>query len=230
MTNTNLLIIEAHSDDSAISSTAFINKLYNEGYTPHFYLAAVSSMKLHHSGHLTRKQRMNEYKNFVNSMNGIWEYEKFKPIDAESKLDTIPKADIVAEIEKIISDVRPKKLILQGPSFHHDHTIVYESAIAATRPTARFVPDEIYIMENPTYVHSLGPSTDFKPNFYVTMNEKEINNKLSIFKNNFPTQIRETGNCLSPEGIKSWARYRGIEARAEYAEAYVLYRLITKSN
>ena len=62
------------------------------------------------------------------------------------------------------------------------------------------------------------------------MNEKEINNKLSIFKNNFPTQIRETGNCLSPEGIKSWARYRGIEARAEYAEAYVLYRLITKSN
>lgn len=230
MTQPNILIIEAHSDDSAISATSFIRKLSQEGYTPHFYLGAVSSMKLHHSGPLTREQRMLEYKDFVEALNGVWDSQKFPPFDAESRLDTIPRADIVSEIEKVIREVRPEKLILQGPSFHHDHTIIYEATIAATRPTAMFIPDEIFIMENPTYVHSVGPSTDFNPNFYLTMDEAELDTKLSIFSECFPSQIRKSGNYLSPEGIKSWARYRGIEARSDYAEAYKIYRMITNSH
>jgi hypothetical protein len=91
--------------------------------------------------------------------------------------------------------------------------------VAATRPTARFFPREIYIMENPTYVHSLGPQTDFKPDLYVSLTEAQMQQKLDCFRTCFPSQIRKSENYLSDNGIRSWARYRGIEARCQYAEA-----------
>jgi hypothetical protein len=78
-------------------------------------------------------------------------------------------------------------------------------------------------MENPTYVHSIGPATDFKPTTYSTLTDDQIDNKLDVFNRCFPSQIRDTGNCLSPEGIRAWARYRGIECRSKYAEAFQTY-------
>jgi hypothetical protein len=101
--------------------------------------------------------------------------------------------------------------------------MVYEATIAATRPTARFLPSEIYIMENPTYVHSLGPQTDMKPDLYVSLTEGEMQKKLDCFRSCFPTQIRDSINYLSEDGIRTWARYRGIEARCLYAEALKTY-------
>ena len=78
---------------------------------------------------------------------------------------------------------------------------------------------QIYIMENPTYVHSSGFSTQFFPNTYVKLSMEELKSKLEAFSSIFESQSRPSGNCLSNDGIKAWARYRGIEARCEYAEA-----------
>lgn len=230
MNNKKVLVIEAHSDDSAISAIGFLNLLKSKGYSLHFYLAAVSTMHLNHSGLLSREKRIKEYQAYVQKMKGYWNSKKYPPFDYESRLDTLPRAQIVKELENIISDVAPSVMILQGPSFHHDHTILYEAAIAATRPTARHIPNQIYIMENPTYVHSLGVSTDFLPNFYVPMSSRQLNEKLKIFQQCFPSQIRESGNYLSSEGIKSWARYRGIESRYDYAEAFKIFRYIELGN
>ena len=228
MKTKNVLVVEAHSDDSAISAIGFLQALKKRGFKIHFYLAAVSTMHLHHKGVVTRDERIREYKSYVEEMGGCWDEKRFPPFDNESRLDTVPRADIVREVEKVIMDVKPEVMILQGSSFHHDHAILYESTIAATRPTARHIPDQIYIMENPTYVHSLGPSTDFSPNFYVPMTESQTDKKLSVFSRCFPSQVREEGNYLSAQGIKSWARYRGIEARAEYAEAFRIFRSVSR--
>ena len=225
MNKDKVLIIEAHSDDSAISIAGFLEK-YRDMYEYHFLLTAASSMHLHHYGFLTREQRLEEYARYVEFFGGIWHKNEELPIDAESNLDTIPRKKIVALLEKVIFDVKPKILICQGPSFHHDHSIVYESMIASTRPTARFYPDEIYIMENPTYVHSIGPQTDFKPDLYVSLSKEDMLKKVDCYRNYFPTQMREDKNLLSENGITSWARYRGIEARCDYAEALRTYSRI----
>jgi LmbE family N-acetylglucosaminyl deacetylase len=217
-----LLVIEAHSDDSAISALGFLEKCKSE-YEYHFVLASVSDLALHHAGMVSRDMRLEEYTKYMKHLRGIWHRHNGLPFDADARLDMLPKRELVAAFEKIIAEVRPDVLICQGPSFHHDHTITYEAAIAATRPTARFYPSEIYIMENPTYVHSLGPSTDFKATMYCSLTEEQINYKLEILKQCFPSQIREGKNCLSSAGIKDWARYRGVECRSDYAEAFKLY-------
>ena len=220
-----LLVIEAHSDDSAISASAFLEK-HRDKCDIHFALLTVSDINLHHAGELKRDTRIIEYANYVKHFKGHWHREENLPFDADSRLDTIPKREIISAIENIIKIVKPGILIVQGPSFHQDHTLVYEATIAATRPTALHCPDEIYIMENPTYVHSIGPSTDFKPDLYVSMTEKELNKKLELFKKYFPSQVRDEPNSLSLEGIKAWSRYRGIESRTLYAEAFKTYRRV----
>jgi LmbE family N-acetylglucosaminyl deacetylase len=220
-----LMIIEAHSDDSAISASGFLEKFRGE-YEIHFVLVTASDLSMHHRGSVSRQERIEEYKAYVNSFDGYWHSNAGLPFDSESSLDMIPKRDIVSAIESVIGTVKPDVMMVQGPSFHHDHTIVYEATVAATRPTARHCPKEMYIMENPTYVHSLGPSTDFKPDFYVSLSELQMTQKLELFARCFPSQVREGPNCLSPDGIKAWARYRGIEARCLYAEAFKTYQRV----
>ncbi len=217
-----LLVIEAHSDDSCISISGFMRRFVNQ-YEYHFLVVAVSQVHLHHIGVVNRNERLNEYETYVKQFNGQWHRNHRLPFDGDSTLDRIPKRELVSAIEEVIDKVKPQTLVCQGPSFHHDHTLVYESVIAATRPTARFFPSEIYIMENPTYVHSLGPSTDFKPDFYCQLSHGELEDKLALFEKCFPSQIRGDKNVLSKEGIRTWARYRGIEAGCEFAEALSTY-------
>ncbi len=81
-------------------------------------------------------------------------------------------------------------------------------------------------MENPTYVHSIGPSTDFAPDLYVSLSEEQLTQKLDLFTSCFPSQVREGHNYLSAEGIRAWSRYRGIEARCMYAEAFRTYQRV----
>ena len=200
---------------------------YRNHYEYHFVLIAASDIPLHHNLKMTRKDRLAEYESYVKFFNGHWYHGADKetelPLDMDSKLDLYPRGLLVRHIELAIEEIQPDILLFAGPSFHHDHTAVYESVIAATRPTARFCPLEMYILENPTYVHATNPMTQFHPDTYVILTREQIEAKLECFRSCFPSQIRGEKNYLSSEGIKSWARYRGMEARCEYAEAFQTY-------
>lgn len=219
-----ILVIEAHSDDSAIGAYGYLRKRKLKGDNIYFIAAAMSGVNMIHCGFVPREVRQEEYRNYIRRLGGEY-VESFVPFDADSRMDTIPRATIVSAFENVIQETTPDILVLQGPSFHHDHRIVYEAAIAALRPTNLIQPDEILLMENPTYVHSAGPETDFKPNTYCPMTNEEMDEKIDCFRTCFPSQLRSRKNSLSAEGIKAWARYRAIECMTEtYAEAFVTFR------
>ncbi len=224
-TKKKVLIIEPHSDDGVIAIGGFLEK-YREEYDYYFCLLTASDLNMHHVGKVSRQQRLDEYQSYVDYYDGKWfrgTQEDPLPLDQEACLDTFPRKKLVKSIEQSIQECEPNIIMVQGPSFHHDHTAVYEATIAATRPTARFCPDTIYVVENPTYVHAIDPSSTFVPDTYVSLTEEQLQLKLDCFRNCFPSQIREESNCLSEEGIRSWARYRGLEARTEFAEALNTY-------
>ncbi len=221
-----LLIIEPHSDDGIISAGGFLEK-YRDHYDYHFVLVVASDLPLHHNQYLTRDQRLAEFEAYVRHFSGSWVPGSDKdielPLDLDARLDVLPRRQLVALLEDAIEKVKPDVLLCSGPSFHHDHTAVYEAMIAATRPTARFCPNNIFILENPTYVHAVNPMSRFQPDTYVSLSEEDLADKLECFRTCFPSQMRVGKNYLSEEGIRSWARYRGIEARCEYAEAFQTY-------
>jgi len=216
-----LLIIEPHSDDSIISCGGFLLKNKNK-FDLNFCLVCASDLNLYH-GHVSRETRINEYKKYVEYFGGEFvtpKQDELKfPLDMEGRLDTLSKSKLVKLIENAILQVKPDILMIMGPSFHHDHTIVYESVIAATRPTFTTSPELIYVLENPTYVHDPYPET-FRANTYVELTKELAEEKCQLFEELFPSQIREEGNYLSKSGLIKWAQYRGIEARCDYAEAF----------
>jgi len=220
-----VLIVEPHSDDGVIAIGGFLEKFRDE-YEYHFCLLTASDLHMHHAGFVDRQKRLDEYQAYVEYYNGVWFKGISKdelPLDEESCLDTYPRKLLVKHCEQAIQSCEPDIIMVQGPSFHHDHTAVYEATIAATRPTARILPTEIYIVENPTYVHSIDPSSTFVPDTYISLTEELLQAKLNCFRECFPSQIRENSNYLSEKGIRDWARYRGMEARTEYAEALHTY-------
>jgi len=216
-----LLIIEPHSDDSIISCGGFLLKNQDK-FDLNFCLVCASDLDMYH-GYVSRETRIDEYKKYVNYFNGnlitAENNDMSLPLDMESKLDIVPKAQLVKLIENAILQVNPDILMIMGSSFHHDHTIVYEAVIAATRPTFAVSTELIYVMENPTYVHEPYSGT-FQANTYVELDKKLIEKKCQLFNDLFPSQIRAEGNYLSKAGLMKWAQYRGIEARCEYAEAF----------
>lgn len=215
-----ILVIEPHSDDSFIAAGGFFIKNKNN-YDFNFCLVVASDLNMHHRD-VTKEERLEEYQNFVNYVGGKWHKTEL-PLDAESKLDTISRSKLVRLIEQQILDIKPDIIMAMGPSFHHDHTIVYEAVIAATRPTFTYVPKCIWIMENPTYIHKIRKSELDDPNVYVELTEDIINEKEKAFNSIFVSQVRPDGNYLSNQGMRNWAKYRGIEARCEYAEAFYQY-------
>lgn len=225
-----LLLIEPHSDDGIISAGGFLDK-YRHAFEYDFFLVVASSLPLKHSDVQSRDERLQEFQDYVSYFNGTW--HRFDnesdqcPLDMDCMLDMYPKRNLVAQIEKVINISRPDVLMCTGPSFHHDHTAVYDAMIAATRPTSSYYPKEILILENPTYMHFSDTVPRFIPDTYVSLNEAELERKLNFFSTCFKSQVREGDNALSVEGIRSWARYRGIEARSTYAEAFKTFsRLI----
>ena len=220
-----ILVIEPHSDDGIIGAGGYLLK-HKKDSEMFFLLIACSNMNLNHMYDTQRDIRINEFKNYVNYFNGeiIEEIAGFKlPLEHEAHLDMFPRHDLVKIIETSINSIKPDKVLVSGISFHHDHRAVYEATIAAMRPTSLFFPDQILIYENPTYVHSTDPFSNFKGNHYEILSEDQVDLKIKIFKDLFPSQIRESKNYLSPESIKSWAKYRGMEARTDYAEAFQIY-------
>ena len=152
MGNQKILIIEPHSDDSAIAALGYLKEKSRDNDL-YFCLATASSLQLRHK-EVSRTERINEYKSYVKSLGGCYltpsnslKTHKF-PLDYESNLDTVPTSVLVNIVEEAILEVRPDEILAMGPSFHHDHTILYKAVIAATRPTFNHALKKLLIMEN----------------------------------------------------------------------------------
>lgn len=224
--NHKILIIEPHSDDSFISAAGMMIKNRNK-LNIDFCLITASDLNLNH-GFVSRESRIQEYQEYVKYFGGqlvsVDVVEHSTPLDFESRLDLFPKAALVKIIETAIFNSQPDVLMFMGPSFHHDHTILYEAIIAALRPTIQHRLKTSLIMENPTYVHDGYGLT--KPNFYVGLDEEIVNEKAILFSKLFPSQHRENANYLSSNGMTRWARYRGLEAQLDFAEAFRIFKTV----
>jgi LmbE family N-acetylglucosaminyl deacetylase len=226
-----ILIIEPHSDDAMIGMGGYLLR-FREQFDFHFLLLTRSDIVLNHTGLVKKETRADEYKDFVEFFSGHWithlsaDSSVQLPLDCDGSLYAYNYSKLVRIIETVIDEVRPEKLFCCWPSFHQDHSTAYRATISATRPTAGYCPKEIFFYENPTYVHEAPSDFPVRPTYFVELDHSTLMSKLSAIQSLFPSQSRETGNVLSANGIEAWARYRGIEARTEYAEAFFCLRQI----
>ena len=122
---------------------------------------------------------------------------------------------IIDNLERIIREVGADRIYTHSvKDTHQDHRNVAYATLAAARDVA-----EIMFYESPSLY------LDFNPNYYVDITN-QIEDKLHVLEM-FATQNGK--DYMKIEAIKGLAQYRGLATKIKHAEAFEVFRILTKS-
>lgn len=226
--NTRLLVVAAHPDDEilacggtmarALDAGAVVCVLFlGEGVSARFPFGSYESDQFHEES----RHRIASAKNSL-SILGVSDVifgERYC-----CQFDTLPQITLTKEIEQIMQRFKPTILLTHNPSeVNIDHRATYEAVEVACRPTRPFVPKQIYTFEivcsgNWTF------ETTFKANVFVDVSafwEK----KLAAW-HCYSGEVRPFPFPRSDTGLETLARYRGMQAALDKAEAFRLMRAV----
>lgn len=207
--NKNLLFLGAHLDDIELGCGGIISKYGKDAYT-NIYLATMSNFNKDSSGNITISRDIEET------------YRACKILGIDK--DRIEINDIPAQlfeqysqnIREILLDIREriKADYVFFPSkndIHQDHTVLCKES-------------ERIFRNNICLGYELIRSTyHLKPNIYIEISEKDIENKISSAMQYKSQQTQSAAYYFNEEIIKSTAIFRGGQCNRKYAEAFELY-------
>lgn len=220
----NLLIISPHPDDEAIGCGGLISKTINEGGKVSVLYCAVGNCRQLVTGETTNNVRLKEAESC--SILGSFNYTFIFVGNEFMRLDSLPQKQLIDPIEDYISQTRPDTICIPSQnSYDQDHRAVFNAAYTALRPVPqdiRHFCNTVLEYEEP---YSWNVGENFKPNFYIRLNEELIAKKLSLIGCH-KSQIRNEPFPRSLENIKRLSQIRGAEAGTNYAEAYRCHRTV----
>lgn len=225
----NFLIIAAHPDDEILGCGGTTAKLVEGGHM--VYTLILGEGITSRDGTRNRHKREKEIKELrrhiemANKTIGVRDTFVFDFPD--NRFDTVALLDIVKTIEKVKKDVNPDAVFT-----HHwgdlniDHRITFEAVMTVFRPIKGENTKGIYSFEIPssTEWNAPIPASYFMPNYFIDIsNTLEL--KIKAMKE-YKSEIREYPHPRSPEAIRIYARFRGIQVGLEAAEAFEVIRMI----
>jgi LmbE family N-acetylglucosaminyl deacetylase len=226
-----LLIIAPHPDDEVIGCGGFIQRIKKEsGKVYVLFLTVGLTDDFSKKGRSSSEQRKKEIEK-VSSFLRYDDYDiAFEGNDYHLKLDTFGQKELMDVIERrslvAIEKIRPT--IVAFPSFHsynQDHRVVAYAAHAALRPAEKdvkhFVP---IVLQYEEVVDSWNSGKQIIPNFFVSLNEKEIENKSKALRL-YRSQLRGFPNPRSTEALKTLAKLRGTQSGNSFSEGFFIHRL-----
>lgn len=221
-----ILCIVAHPDDEALGLGGTIIKHIEHGYKVNIIICSIGE-----------EAKLSKKKDSLGRVESAYAWSKIvgseilKILDyPDQKLDTVPKLDIIQELEKIIQIIKPDIIYTHHDGdINHDHQVVSHAVLTACRPMNSLgIKAEIRTFETVSSTDQ-APYTDryiFKPNFYVDI-ENVWDKKLESLK----TYNNEMGIYPHPrsiESIEALAIKRGSESGLKKAEAFCILKKIWK--
>jgi LmbE family N-acetylglucosaminyl deacetylase len=228
MTHKKILVISPHSDDELFGCGGLLLKLkQQENVSTKVVVMSCSSRFLRHLGRYVSESEL--WEEFVKSAKILTNQNPEKFETNNTRLETMPMFEIIAWLDNIIDKYQPDTIFIPEPSYHQEHKMTYDAAIAACRPTyGKSFIKNVYLYEIPTSTWS-GANSIFKPNTYIDISE-QIDKKVQTFKDVYKVQFTdEKRNMLSEQGIVSHASYRGVESGLKYAESFMLIKSVKES-
>lgn len=222
MISQRILVISPHTDDELFGCGGTLLGLKDDHAIKIAVMSCTDRYLRHLNRVITRNEQWDEFNNCASHISN----EKPEIYPAEHRLELEPAYKIIGWLDNLISEFRPTSILIPEPSYHQEHQLVYQTSIAACRPTyGKHNLENIILYEIPTNTWS-GAESFFKPNTYVDIT-KNIGQKVETFKETYKIQYtKEKRNKLGEEGIVAHAKYRGIECGQEYSEAFMLLKTV----
>lgn len=225
------MVVVAHPDDELLGLGASMHKLIKEGNvrTQVVILGeGITARSDKRDPSLWTNELQRHRQNIEKARQAIG-YQKVSIYDfPDNRFDTIALLDIVKTIEKEKLVFDPDIIFTHhGGDVNIDHRRTFEAVITACRPMAHENVKTIFTFETPSGTE-WRPSTDphhFIPNFFVKINEEDINAKIMGIEA-YEYEKRPFPHPRSPEALKIQAQRWGISIGTSYAEAFCLVRNI----
>jgi LmbE family N-acetylglucosaminyl deacetylase len=220
------LVLAPHADDETLGCAGVIQKYISQGSSVRTVIASLTlndskrySKEESSYGTYSGRRRISELKEAM-SLLGVVDYHILYPDLSgkqlyDSKLDRIPRAELVANIECHIEEFRPTVLYIPSITKHQDHEALHQAAIAAARP---------YFWNGTILVYETDGELSFQPNLFISLTRDEITLKMKALKA-YKTQIGSIRHPVHPESLFHKAKFRGNQIYEEFAEAFEVIRI-----
>ncbi|UOF92560.1 PIG-L family deacetylase [Fodinisporobacter ferrooxydans] len=220
-----VLILAPHADDETIGCGGIIQKFLKNNSSIRVVIASFVlgqytkyKKKLAKYELYSGSERLKELQAAMQIL-GVADYHFLYTDTAmpmyHSRLDTIPKVDLVAKIESHIQEFQPTIVILPSKTKHQDHLVLHEAGITSCRP---------YFWNGSIFVYETDGEITFEPNLFLPLAEEELQVKMQALAA-YQTQIGEECHPVHPKSIRIKAQFRGQAIYSEYAEAFQMIRL-----
>ena len=221
-----ILIIAPHCDDEILGcggTISHFNKLNYEVYVLVITNAHKGNSSKYSEIYINklRKECLNAHK--ILSVKKTFFLEFPAPY-----LDKVPIAEISDKIKEYVDKIKPSFVFIPfiGDS-HVDHQITHKASLVALRPNSKLKVKNILCYETLSETewgdNISGPI--FTPNFYIQLKKIDIAKKMQAMKK-YKSQIKKFPHSRSLESINNLAKTRGASINTDYAESFVLVRMI----
>lgn len=141
-----------------------------------------------------------------------------------TKFDKYPLSNFVKEIEKILDYYKPNIIFTHSKiDLNIDHGIVHQATMIACRPRKNLSVKKIFSFEVPCSSNWTFEEK-FNPNYYIDISSS-INLKVKAFSK-YKNETRPFPFPRSEKGIKTLAKFRGMQSGLKFAEAFRLERAL----
>jgi LmbE family N-acetylglucosaminyl deacetylase len=144
----------------------------------------------------------------------------------DNRLDTIPLLDLVQSIEPVIARLRPDIIYTHfDGDLNVDHQQTARAVFTACRPQPEFSVTQIICFEVLSSTE-WNPAQCFMPNYWVDVSEYlPIKEKALAF---YDQEMRAYPHTRSYQNVRQLAGVRGATIGVEYAEAFMIARMIER--
>jgi LmbE family N-acetylglucosaminyl deacetylase len=206
-----ILLLSPHTDDMELGAGGTIVKLIENKNEIYWVVFSTAEDSL--PANLPKDTLLKEFINVIKSI-GL-KKDNYKIFNFKVRRLNDYRQEILEEMIKIRKNYSPELVI--GPSlndYHQDHQVVANEMIRAFKTTSSIISCEL------PWNHIV-----FNTQFFVKLEKKHIDKKIQIL-NNYKSQIRLQKKYFSHELIIGWAKMRGTQVNADYAEAFEVARWI----
>lgn len=213
-----VLVVAPHPDDEILGCGGAILRHIKEGDD----VAWLICTKPPEDMHWTKEFLQQRKKNIIDVAQKINFNEVFQLNFPATKLDTIPKGEIISEFSKIFEEYKPNQIYAphRGDA-HSDHKIVFDSVNACGKWFRYPYVKKILSYETPSETEfNYKDENLFSPNTYIDISiylEEKLE-IMSIYK----SEISDFPFPRSIESIKALAKWRGSNVGYDAAEAFKL--------
>lgn len=207
-------------DDEVLGVGGTIAKHVNKGDEVRVVIVANRIYNHRLDPELVEKDRVSSY-----NAQKILGYSKviFLGLDDE-RLDNKVQ-DIIIPLEKEFNQFLPD--IVYTNHFgdnNQDHRAVFQAARVVTRQAQKNPPSKVLLYETPSSTEQSPPmiSNIFLPSYFVNIDlflDKKI-----LAMQCYKDEIRDFPHPRSIKGIKTYAKFRGIQSNFHHAEAFMIMR------